>query len=499
MNSFLTRGMLLSALVASASGDVTAQEFKADVPKSIQTPDVVETETLGKLDFFNGLPSPETVRKSYDFLDVARATEAFIAGVPTASLYAVLEGFKSVGMQPCDLGIFEDLLDARALFLTPNTTNVYAMMEINVKDGPVVVDVPPGVLGPVQDAFFRYVTDFGPVGPDEGKGGRYVFAHERYKGPLPEDAFQIRTKTYRNGGFFRAFVKDGDTAAATNGIKESFSCYPFTRSGSPPEQRFVDLTGKKFNTIHSNDFTFFEEINAVIQYEPTEAYDPVSLGLFASIGIQKGKAFEPDERMRSLLKEGVAIGNAAARSISFANRDRSVYYYPDRQWYASFAGPYDFIEDGALNSDKRVLWFYNATGVTPAMSTPQVGTGSVYPMAVRDSDGNYLDGGESYSVTLPAPVPVNNFWAFTAYDGQTRSLLETDQRSAGLDSTDPDVTPNDDGSYTVYFGPSAPEGKESNWVQTAPGKSYFVFMRLYGPLEPWFDKTWKPGDFRKLD
>ena len=203
--------------------------------------------------------------------------------------------------------------------------------------------------------------------------------------------------------------------------------------------------------------------------------------------------------MKRLLREGVAIGNAAARSISFANRDRSVYYYPDRQWFASFAGPYDFIENGALNSDKRVMWFYNATGVTPAMSTPQVGTGSVYPCAVRDSKGNYLDGGKTYSVTLPAPIPANNFWAFTVYDGQTRSLLETDQRSAGVDSTNPKVKANDDGSYTVYFGPTAPEGKDDNWVQTMPGKSYLVFLRLYGPLEPWFDKTWKPGDFEKLD
>lgn len=102
-------------------------------------------------------------------------------------------------------------------------------------------------------------------------------------------------------------------------------------------------------------------------------------------------------------------------------------------------------------------------------------------------------------MTLPAPIPVNNFWAFTVYDAQTRSLLETDQKTAGLDSTDPKVKPNEDGSYTIFFGPQPPEGKEHNWVQTMPGKSYFVFLRLYGPLRPWFDKTWKPGDFIKLD
>lgn len=281
-------------------------------------------------------------------------------------------------------------------------------------------------------------------------------------------------------------------------MKSAFRCYPLSLANDPPEQQFVNVSGKRFNTIHSNDFKFFEELNAVIQYEPADAGDADPLGLFASIGIKKGQPFAPDARTKGLLEEGVAIGNSAARAISFDNRDRSVYYYSDRQWFASFASTYDFIENGALNSDKRVLWLYNATGVTPAMSTPKPGTGSVYPMACRDSEGDYLDGGKTYAVTLPAPIPVNNFWAFTVYDGQTRGLLETDQKNAGIDSNGKNVEANADGSYTIYFGPKAPKGKADNWVQTMPGKSYFVFLRLYGPLDPWFDKTWKPGDFEKL-
>jgi hypothetical protein len=154
---------------------------------------------------------------------------------------------------------------------------------------------------------------------------------------------------------------------------------------------------------------------------------------------------------------------------------------------------------GTMRCASDVDWHYIATGVTPAMSTPKVGTGSVYPMAARDSDGNYLDGSKTYSVTLPNPVPAKTFWSFMVYSGQHRSILETDQKLGGLDSLNPNVKPNEDGSYTVWFGPNAPEGHEGNWVQTMPGKSYFVFMRLYGPLEPWFDKTWKPGDLQRVD
>jgi len=97
-------------------------------------------------------------------------------------------------------------------------------------------------------------------------------------------------------------------------------------------------------------------------------------------------------------------------------------------------------------------------------------------------------------VTLPGPIPAKNFWSFMVYSGQTRSVLETDQKSGGVDSNSPDIAANDDGSYTVWFAPEAPAGKEGNWVQTMPGKSFNVILRLYGPLEPWFDKTWVPGD-----
>lgn len=491
---------IIAALVfALGSLPLSAQEaapaFKADIPDSILTPDTVRTELLGTLEFFDGMPSNDTVRKSFDFLDVSRGVEAFLSGLPAASVYAALEGMKSAGMEPGDLGIMETLLDARSLFLTPNTTTVYSMMEINVKNGPIVVILPPNVLGPINDAFFRHVSDFGFVGPDEGKGGKYLFVHDTYAGDLPEGYFVVRMPTYRNVAFFRAFVQNGDLAGAVQGVKDVFRSYPLAMADNPPEQRFVNVSGVQFNTIHANDVTYFDELNAVVQYEPTTMMDPELTGILASIGIKKGVEFAPDERMKRLLTEAAAIGNATARSIVFASRDKSVFYYPDRQWFASFAGSYDFMDNGQMNLDNRVLWHYIATGVSPAMATPAVGTGSVYPTVARDSDGNYLDGGKTYSVTLPGPVPAKNFWAFTAYDGQTRGLLETDQKAAGVDSNSPDIVANSDGSYTIWFGPEAPEGNTGNWVQTMPDKSYFVFLRLYGPLEPWFDKTWKPGDF----
>jgi hypothetical protein len=472
-------------------------KFAANVPDSVITPDRVHTELLGDLEFFDGMPDKATVKKAYDFLDFSRGVEAFLNGMPAASVYGLLEGFKEAGLQPCELGIFEGLLDARSLYLTPNSTTMYAMMEIDVKAGPMVVEVPPGVLGPVDDAFFCWVVDIGLTGPDQGKGGKYLFVHRDYKGAIPKGYFVVKSPTYRNLCFFRAFVKGGDLAGAANALKAKFRMYPLAKAANPPKQKFANLSGKQFNTVHANNSKFYEEMNDVIQYEPADAFNPELVGLFASIGIKKGQPFKPDARMKKILADAVATGNATARAISFAPRKPGVFFYPDRKWNSPFAGmSSEFLNNGERMLDDRIFFHYIATGITPAMAAPKAGTGSVYAFTARDANDDYLDGGKTYSVTLPAPIPVNNFWSFMVYSGQHRSMLETDQKLAGLDSNNPSVKPNADGSFTMWFGPKAPKGHEGNWIQTMPGKSYNVLLRLYGPLQPWFDKTWKPGDFK---
>lgn len=475
-------------------------KYAADVPPSITTPDVVKTEQLGDLNFFDGLPSDETTKKVYDYLDGARGVDAFLNGMPAASIQAFLQGMKDAGMNTYSVGITEGLADAKSLLLTPNTTTIYCVAEINVKDGPTVMEVPPGVLGPVDDAYFRFVTDIGLTGPDQGKGGKYLFLPPGYKGEIPDGYFVIRTRTFRNWLLMRAFVIDGDMAKSVQNVKSVMRLYPYSEVKNPPKQHFVNLTGVQFNTIHASDYKFFEELNEVVQYEPADAFDPEIVGQFAAIGIKKGKPFAPDARMKKILTESAAIGNAAARAISFRPRKKSLYFYEDRQWYSPFAGgSYEFENNGERVLDDRIIFHYMATGITPAMAQSAVGQGSAYAFTAHDQTGKYLDGGKNYKVTLTKPIPAKTFWSFVVYSTQHRSLLETDQRSAGVDSSDPKLKANADGSYTVYFGPKAPVGKEGNWVQTMPGKGWCVLLRLYGPLEPWFDRTWKPGDIELVE
>jgi hypothetical protein len=486
-----TLGAVCSTGVAFAE-----PSYKADVPSSILTPDKVETR-LGTLRFTDGAPDAKTAELAYDNLDFMRGVEAFLDGIPAASIYAMCKGLADVGVDQQTVGIFETLMDARSLYLTPNSTTVYVTHCYDLENGPIVLEASPGLLGPMDDAYFRHVTDIGFTGPDQGKGGKYLLVGPGYEGDLPKEGyFIIHSPTYTTWQLTRAFVKDGDLAATARGVKDTMRVYPWAQRENPPKTRFINLSGLKMNTIHANDFTFYEEINAVIQKEAPDALPAEVVGTLAAIGIKKGQPFDPDTRMKAILEDAIKVGNATARSIIFAQRDRRGFYYDDRQWKTNFiGGSSEFYNNGERMKDSRILFHYYATGITPAMAAPKVGSGSVYAYAERDSEGNYLDGGMTYKITLPAPIPVNNFWSFMVYDNQTRSILETDQKAAGLDSNSPDVKANADGSYTIYFGPRAPKGKEGNWVQTMPGKGWNTLLRLYGPLGPWFDKTWKPGDF----
>jgi hypothetical protein len=491
---------LLAAWAAAAgaglSGAAAASPAGAQVPAKITTPDTVHTR-LGTFRFRDGAPDPATVRLAYDQIDFTRGVEAFVKGMSATSVYAVCRGLEEAGVAPnTGIGITEQLMDARSLFLTANSTTVYVLQCVNLKDGPMVVRVPPRALGPVDDADFRWVTDVGLTGPDKGAGGNYLFVPPGYSGALPQQGFHVATpRTNRLLVFYRVFAEKGDVAAAVAGVKSNAAVFPLAQAANPPATRFVNLSGLPFNTISANNFSFYEELNAVVQNEPAHWVDPDLVGLYASIGIRKGQPFAPNARLKQTLTEAVAVGNAYARSNLFAPRDRSTLLFENRQWLTPFVGgSYEFLSGSERLLDAEAMFFYYATGITPAMSQSKPGTGSAYAITFRDSRGNYLDGARTYKVTLPGPIPVNNFWAFTVYDNQTRSMLATDQKQAGLDSNLPNIKRNADGGATIWFGPRPPAGQEANWVQTMPGKGYNVILRLYGPLEPWFNQSWRPGD-----
>ncbi len=522
---------VLVALLSSAAAN--AQTSPA-VPASITTPDKVQSR-IGTLEFKDGQPNKATLDKVYEQLDFQHATRAFSDTLQGVSIHALRKGIQSVGVKDNEVIVFSELMDAKSLFLTPNADTIYVIGPFDLSKGPIVVEVPPGVLGTVQDAWFRWIIDMGLPGPDRGEGGKYLIVPPGYQGPLPEGEFNVaHSKTTHGIWFARAFIANGnDPKPVVEKIKKLTKVYPYQAGGvgtpiaeflagkaklgpitPPPPTVFHEGSGKVMNTIPPNDFSYFEMLNEVVQQEPATSLDPELMGPIAAIGIVKGKPFAPDARMKKILTEALAVANATSRSLFMSPRDRSWFYYPDASWQNMlFAtghefetpipmitkeGVKPFPTTGYRQLDARRAFFYGVTGITPAMAMRLPDIGSTYLWTMVDAQNNYFDGAKTYKVTLPKDIPAGKFWSFTVYDNMTRSMLDTPQRypRAGSQSfPSPAAEPNADGTTTVYFGPKQPDGvKRGNWIQTMPGKGFFPCLRLYSPLEPFFAKTWRPGE-----
>jgi len=510
-----------------------------DIPLNLITPNEIDTQ-LGKLTFTDGAPSSDTSQKIFDNYDFTRALQVYMDAHSGASVAAFIKGMREIGAEYNDIVIFSELMDSKTLFLTPNADTVYYIGIISLQDGPVVFESPPDALGVIDDTWFGHVIDFGRPGPDRGEGGRFLLLPPGYEGDLPDSGFHVaQSRTSRVLVLGRSFLIDNDPAPVGKIIKDRIKIYPYTPGavgtsiktlllgdvtpGKPAEVkpvRYIEGSGLAFNTIPPSDHTYFDLVNEFVQEETEGAFEPEIMGALAAIGIVKGQPFEPDARMRSILAQAADVGNATGRTLNFAFRgtpEEDFAYYPGSSWYNMlFLGGYSFDTPppavtpegikpypplGHRRLASRFSFLHWATGITPAMCMYIAGVGSQYLMSTKDSDKNIFDGAKTYKMTLPPNIPQANFWSVTVYDNQTRSMLQTPQRwpkTGSLSYPLPAAVENADGSTDVYFGPEAPAGKESNWIQTLPGKGFYVILRLYSPLQPFFDKTWRPGEIEPI-
>ncbi len=531
---------LRAAAVASALAASSGAIAQSPIPPSVTTPERVETR-LGTIEFKDGVPTKESAAKLYDHLDFMYANRAFLDTMSGVSIRAFRTGMQDIGVNANEVVIFSELMDAKSLFLTANADTVYIMGYLDLTNGPVVLEAPPKFLGVVQDAWFRWVIDLGLPGPDRGEGGRYLIVPPDYKGTLPEGGFYVaHARTNCIVWFGRSFLENGaDPRPVVETIREHTKVYPYEEGGvgtpiasylegearlgrvtSPPTTVFHEGTGKVMNTLPPNDWTFFEVLNEIVQSEPATALDAELMGPIAAIGIVKGKPFNPDARMKKIMNEALAVANATSRALFLSPRDPSWYFYPDSSWFNFlFISGYEFetpipeiARDGSVKvnpdtgyrtMDARTAFFYGVTGITPAMAMRLTGIGSQYLLAMADGNGEPFDGAETYKVTLPKGIPEKNFWSFTLYDNMTRSMLDTPQRypRAGSQSyPSPAAEPSPDGSTTIYFSPTQPNNvPRGNWIQTDPEKGWFVILRLYSPLEPFFDKSWRVSEIERVN
>ena len=388
-------------------------------------PDKIRTD-FGTLRFEGGaFPTEESVQLIYDEMDLQRATQAYMDFYSALSIYGILKAqIRDFGFEtPSDIGVMADFMHPSENYLTGNDVTVYAVATIDLKvDGPTVVEIPPGMFGNANDANFKYLTDFGPTGPDQGKGGKYLFLPPGYEGKEPTGYFTFHSPSYRIWAMMRGFgaVGNGDQAVAW--FKERLKVYPLATG--PRENNAVNTSGMGANTLAPEDGSAFEMLNEIIQYEPTELFDKELLGRLATLGIEKGKPFNPDVRMQRIFDQAAKQGVAMSRAILYASRDPEIHYWPDRHWEKMFIRNTEFMVNGYSDIDARTLWLYQAICVSPSLLSTTPGVGTSYLTALRDKNGTYLFGDKNYRLRVPANPPVKRFWAVTAYDPLSRSLLD---------------------------------------------------------------------------
>ena len=266
-------GLLAGCTSVGKQAAPQKMKMTTEIPPGIATPDRLDTR-LGTLTLFDGVPDKATAQKIYDNLDFQHGVQAFMSGIQIASMSGMRRGILEFGPPNTTALLFENLMDSKALWLTPNTTSVYMVSWLELSDEPMVIETPPDVLGIIDDHWFKYVADFGRLGPDKSKGGKFLILPPGYEGEIPDGYFVVRTNTYGNWVIWRGFQVDGSPKPAVETTKKTFRMYPLSQRNNPPKMNFINVSGKFNNTIHRMDYKIFEEINEVVQAEPSEGQDP---------------------------------------------------------------------------------------------------------------------------------------------------------------------------------------------------------------------------------
>ncbi|QSQ19021.1 DUF1254 domain-containing protein [Pyxidicoccus parkwayensis] len=453
--------------------------------------------THARLEFENHFPTPDTAKSIYDEQDFHRAVAAYRFFYPTVSAEGICNGNREAGIGD-GKGIIALAAGPRHVILTANSDTPYAAAVVDLKVmGPVVVDLPAGpYIAVANDHNQRWIADMGIPGPDAGKGGRYLLLPPVFTGDVPSGYHVARSATYKVLVAVRALPVKGDVDGAMSALRR-VKIYPLSNPSAVLP--YFDFTKRALDSTPlrwEDNLEYWKRLHSVINEEPTlEEFRPM-YGVLATLGVAKGKPFAPDERMRSILEAAARVALDQMRVEGFASQRADRLVWEDRQWEWIGLIPDDanFETKDYLDLQARDRWFVQAIVSSPAMFRRKVGVGSVYFLASRDRTGSYFDGGKSYALTVPQPVPAQMFWSVTAYDSRTRSQVQTSQDKAVLGSLQTKFTPESDGSVRLYFGPNAPLGKEHQWIQTAPGTGFFLYFRIYGPEAASLDGSWRLSD-----
>lgn len=456
----------------------------------------VETR-VGTLKYEGSYPTNKTIEMMRDEMLFQSATQVYLWSRPLANIIALRDSNLAVGVTNTSVQITEDYMTSAQVIPTANQATIYAYGIIKLEDEPIVFESVEKTLGVLDDAWQRPITDIGYLGPDEGKGGKYIIVPPDYKGKLPResrDTFVFKSPTKNVMWLMRGFATNGDKKPAIEALKGT-RIYKLSEMKNPPKQKYINMSEIPFDSMPPEGCEYWKFIAKALNEETVAERDRAMMALVKNLGIEKGKPFNPDARTKAILTEAAKVGEGMIKTLAFANRKEWAKKYKDSQWeFVLLSKSALFEAERHTEVYERAAYTYQAITVASPMILPLRGKASKYLGTFKDSDGNWLDGGKTYKLKVPANPPVKRFWSLAVYDTETRSLIQNGTPKSTVGSNRPEIKMNKDGTFDVYIGPKAPKGMESNWVKTIPGRNVFVYFRFYSPTEPFFDGSWKLGD-----
>jgi hypothetical protein len=449
---------------------------------------------LGEVVLDGELPRREDVGLVFDELDYQMACQAYLWALPLVSYAQWQMQHRDVfGATSSDLVHYVSYRDRLGL-ITANATTPYTLGFFDLAEtGPLVIELPPGpTAGGVSDFWQRECGVLGEMGPDGGRGGIHLIVPPGAEAPALDGAFTIQATGMNVMFGFRTLDPDPGRSAA---LVAEVRVYPYAQRNDPPPTRVIGPDGRAWSGDQPRGIAYWERLHDIYQSEIVDERDRFYLAMLKGLGIEKGAPFAPDARLRGILEDGSAAGELMAQANTFVKRFPGAEIWPDRHWDLAIV-----LDNSAQRGEhhdellERASWFYEAVSFSAAMKSQTPGVGQAYLGAYADADGAWLDGGRVYTLHVPADPPAKLFWSATVYDVDTRCLIDNPQGRGDRGSRDPDLRYEDDGSVVLHFGPEPPADGDTNWVQTIPGRHWFSYFRFYGPLEGYFDRTWKLGD-----
>ena len=433
-----------------------------------------------------------------------RAVEAVIWGMPAVNFDLMLRQTVKLGGAPNEVVFWSRPITWKNQTLTPNPDTIYVLPFFNTRDvGPVVLEIPPAdtgtIVGSVDDCWQTAIADVGPAGADRGAGGRYLVLPPDHSGSVPDGYIALPSPTYQSYALLRSNYRSAADADIADAVAygKRVRVYPLSAADDPPPTTFIDAIDVLFDATIPYDARYFESLNRIVQTEPWLTRDKAMVDSLKTIGIEKGRPFTPDGKVRRILE--AAVHEAHAWLI---NRWKTSYfppaYFEGGHWHVPAS---DEVVKGMMSNfadpDRYPVDNRAVTYSVAFFSAKHLGAGQFYLMCTKDKAGNILEGDGAYRLHVPASVPVHQYWSATAYDGDTHALIR-DTPCSSRSSTSHGLATNDDGSVDIYFGPAAPDGESSNWVPTKACNPFEVIFRFYGPDQALFDKTWKLPDIEKV-